>query len=178
MKKAILFTISTLISAMSFGQQIDFTTLQKATNGDVKGEYRTYVSKDGTIYNIGDKIKIGHPATNRTFSYINMGDGFFIPIQPLTSDFSGIDTEIIRIIVYGNKRMGFKVSFRTLGISSVANYSVDIENAIETGEIKRTGISSDEALSELKKSKDKLDLGLINQRQFDSLKTHYSKFIK
>jgi hypothetical protein len=36
-------------------------------------------------------------------------------------------------------------------------------------------MSSDEALSELKKAKDKLDLGLITQEEFNSIKTELSK---
>jgi hypothetical protein len=39
-------------------------------------------------------------------------------------------------------------------------------------------ISSDEALTELKRQKDKLDLGLISQAQFDSVKIELTKFIK
>jgi len=39
-------------------------------------------------------------------------------------------------------------------------------------------MSSDEALSELKRAKDKLELGLITQATYDSLKVEYSKYIK
>ena len=37
---------------------------------------------------------------------------------------------------------------------------------------------AEQALAELKKAKDKLDLGLITQQQFDSLKVVLSKIIK
>jgi len=49
---------------------------------------------------------------------------------------------------------------------------------LSAGEIKGFGKTSDEALSELKKAKDKLDLGLITQEQFDKLKAELSPFIK
>lgn len=39
-------------------------------------------------------------------------------------------------------------------------------------------MSSDEALAELKRQKDKLDLGIITQTQFDSSKIELTKFIK
>lgn len=39
-------------------------------------------------------------------------------------------------------------------------------------------MTSDEALSELKRAKDKLDLGLITQAEYDSLKVELSKYIK
>jgi phosphopantetheine adenylyltransferase len=58
------------------------------------------------------------------------------------------------------------------------SYRILLENAIETGEVKGLGMTSDEALSELKKCKDKLELGLITQEEFDSKKSELSKFIK
>ena len=39
-------------------------------------------------------------------------------------------------------------------------------------------MTSDEALSELKKAKDKLELGLINQEQFEEIKLELKKYIK
>jgi hypothetical protein len=43
---------------------------------------------------------------------------------------------------------------------------------------KSVDMTSDEALTELKRDKDKLDLGLITQEKYDSLKTELSKYIK
>jgi hypothetical protein len=39
-------------------------------------------------------------------------------------------------------------------------------------------MTSDDALAELKKAKDKLDLGLITQEDYDKLKAELSKYIK
>ena len=44
--------------------------------------------------------------------------------------------------------------------------------------IQNSVMSSDEALNELKKAKDKLDLGLITQEEYDKLKEELSKLIK
>lgn len=44
--------------------------------------------------------------------------------------------------------------------------------------IMNSEMSSDEALTELKRFKDKLDLGLITQEEFDKKKTELAKFIK
>jgi hypothetical protein len=78
----------------------------------------------------------------------------------------------------GSKRTGYSVTFRTKGATSISNYTIQFENALSTGEVKGFGKTSDEALSELKKAKDKLDLGLINQEEFDRLKSELSKYIK
>ena len=53
-----------------------------------------------------------------------------------------------------------------------------VEDAIANGELKSFGMTSDEALTELKKCKDKLDLGLMTQEEYNKKKTELSKLIK
>ena len=86
--------------------------------------------------------------------------------------------EIKKIRVTGTKRAGYKVSFQTKGMTGVDNYFVYIEDAILVGEIKSFGMTSDEALTELKKAKDKLELGIITQEQYDLKKAELTPFIK
>lgn len=167
-------TLMMSLCFVSFGQEVKHSELSTAT----KGEYTSYVASDGAVYKIGDRIKIGIPSSNKTFAFITEGDGFLIPITNLTVASSGQETEIKKIWVGGNKRVGYSVSFRTKGLTGVSNYSIHFENALSTGEVKGFGKTSDEALSELKKAKDKLDLGLITQEEFDSLKLELSKYIK
>jgi hypothetical protein len=165
----LLLTIST-----SFSQQIKFSELDSAG----RGEFTSYIASDGAEYKIGERIKIGVPSSNKTFAFITEGDGFILPITPLLAASSGQETEIKKIWVVGNKRAGYSVSIRTKGITGLSNYTIQFENAVSTGEIKGKGKTSDEALAELKKAKDKLDLGLITQEEYDKLKAELSKFIK
>jgi hypothetical protein len=88
----------------------------------------------------------------------------------LLASSSGTETEIKRIFVVGNKRSGYSVSFRTKGITGLSNYTIQFENALSTGEVKGFGLSSDDALAQLKKAKDKLDLGLIPRKNMTSSK--------
>ena len=162
------------ISASLFGQEIKFADLATAQ----RGEFTSYVGSDGAVYKVGDRIKIGVPSSNKTFAFITQGDGLLTPITNLTASFSGNETEIKRIAVVGNKRAGYSVSFRTKGIIALSNYSIQFENALSTGEIKGFGLSSDDALAQLKKGKDKLDLGLITQEEYDKLKADLTKYIK
>jgi hypothetical protein len=67
---------------------------------------------------------------------------------------------------------------RSKGITGLSNYTITFENAVETGELKSFGKTSDEALAELKKAKDKLDLGLITQEDYDKIKADLVKYIK
>jgi hypothetical protein len=163
------------IFQFSFGQQVKFSELSKEPNG---GPFKSYIASDGAEYKIGDRIKIGIPSNNKTFSYIEEGDGIFLPITNLSTNYSGHETEIKRIWVSGNDRSGYFVKFRTKGDSGISNYTIMFEKALETGEVKGFGKSSDQALTELKKAKDKLDLGLITQDEFNKLRTDLGKFIK
>lgn len=168
---AFLFSIS--VSTL-FGQEIKYADLATAE----RGEYTSYVGSDGAIYKIGDRVKIGVPSSNKTFAFITEGDGFLLPITNLMANASGTETEIKRIIVVGNKRTGYSVAFRTKGFTGVSNYTIQFENALSTGEVKGFGLSSDDALAQLKKAKDKLDLGLITQDDYDKLKAELTKYIK
>ena len=158
----------------AIAQEIKYTDLSTTT----KGDYTSYVGSDGGVYKIGDRIKIGVPSSNKTFAYITEGDGILLPITNLVAAASGQETEIKKIWVVGSKRTGYYVAMRTKGMTGVSNYTIQFENALSTGEIKGYGMTSDEALAELKKAKDKLDLGLITQEDFDKLKTELSVYIK
>lgn len=156
-------------------QEIKFADLTTTTE---RGEYTSYVGSDGGVYNIGDRIKIGVPSSNKTFAFISQGDGLLMPIEPLLASASGTETEIKKIFVTGNKRTGFSVTMRTKGVTGLLNYTVQFENALSTGEIKGSGMTSDEALEALKKAKDKLDLGIITQEEYDKIKADLTPFIK
>ncbi len=166
--------MSTLFYLSSNAQEIKYADLATAE----RGEYTSYVGSDGGIYKIGDRIKIGVPSSNKTFAFIWMGDGILTPLQPLPAAQSGTETEIKKIFISGNKRTGYSVSMRTKGVIGLLNYTIQFENAMSTGEIKGTGMTSDEALAELKKVKDKLDLGLITQEEYDKKKAELTPFIK
>ena len=159
----------------SFSQEIKHAEVATVVKGQ---DYTSYIGSDGGIYKIGDKIKIGVPSSNKTFAFIHSGDGLLTPLVPLQANMSGTETEIKKIYTAGHKRTGFQVVLRTKGASALINYTIQFENALRTGEIKGFGKTSDEALSELKKAKDKLDLGLITQEEFDKQKAELSKYIK
>jgi len=172
--KLVITFFLTIAASTVVGQEIKFTELASAQ----RGEFTSYLGSDGAVYKIGDRIKIGVPSSNKTFAFITEGDGFIIPITNLYASSSGTETEIKKIFVIGNKRAGYSVSFRTKGLTGLSNYTIQFENALSTGEVKGFGFSSDDALAQLKKGKDKLDLGLITQEEFDKLKTELTKYIK
>jgi len=162
-----------LTSINSNAQEFKYSDLATTTKS---GDYESYLSKDGAVYKIGDRVKIGTPSTNKSFAFIIDEDG--TGRYQLNISASGKETAIKKIYVDGNKRTGYSVTLRTKGSTFMSNYMIDIENAIAAGEIKSFGMSSDEALNNLKRAKDKLDLGLISQEEYDSTKIVLKKYIK
>lgn len=143
-----------------------------------KGKFESYEAKDGAIYKVGDKIRIGVPSSNKTFAFISEGDGLLTTVTRASVDISGNEAEIKSITIYGNRRAGFSAVFRCKGLVGLGDgLSVEIEDAIANGEVKSFGMTSDEALAELKKAKDKLDLGLITEEEYEKVKAELIKFI-
>ncbi len=179
MKKRILnFVILIIFSGSLFSQELELKQNDLNAGKRPKGDFTSYESKDGSVYKLGDKITIGVPSSNKTFAFITEGDGILLPIKPLLARASGQQAEIKRIDILGTKRTGFYASLRCKGETGVSNYSIQLENAISVGEVKSFGMTSDEALAQLKKAKDKLDLELITQDEYDKIKKELVKYIK
>ncbi len=175
MKKLLFLTASLFIlNSFARAQEIKYSELPTVTK---RGKYTSYIAKDGFEYKVGDKVKIGFPSSNKTFAFIKEGDLLMIDLTPITVDVSGKEVEIKSIWTGGSKKTGFTVGLITKGMG-IGNYIIDIENAVESKELKSSVMSSDEALNALKKAKDKLDLGLITQAEYDKLKAELALIIK
>ena len=142
-----------------------------------KGTFTEYIAKDDSVYKEGDTIIVGKGSgMNGFFTFIqvmtNMGGAYML-------DPKGTNTKTIikSFPVNGNKKEGWKVWFVTKA-GQGNKYVFPFEDAIASGEIKSFGMTSDEALTELKKCKDKLDLELITQEEFNKKKVELSKYIK
>ncbi len=157
----------------AFAQECKYSEMKTVTE---RGKCTSYEGSDGYVYKPGDKIKLGVPSSNKTFAFIDLSSG--LSIEPLDAKSSGDEVEIKRIYIAGNQRTGYYASFETKGMTVFHHYFIKAEKALETGELKANGISSDAALSELKKAKDKLDLGLMTQEDYDKKKEELGKFIK
>lgn len=181
MKKVqlIMMGLFTLVTMLSFGQT---PTVDDVLNKRVKGDLEAIQLDNGAVLNIGDTIIIGMATGNGRYNFVTQNsictstvtciDGYY-SMGPTAGGSKVIIKDIKarnkRVVVLATHAQGFVYGTRILSISS----------AIESGEIKISGfMSSDEALSELKKAKDKLDLGLITQEEFDKKKEELSKFIK
>ena len=172
----LILLLAVLFSTKIFSQTISYDDLQKG-GFEFKNGYTSYIAKDKHTYKVGDTLKLGTPSDKNTFKHCTQMTIAGEQIV-MNSRYSGSNAIIKKIRITGTKRSGFRINLQTKGNTALDNYFIDFENAVETGEVKSFGYSSDEALTELKKAKDKLELGLITQEEFDKLKEELSKFIK
>ena len=179
MKQLMMIALMMCSTLVSFGQSSDTLRYSDiSTENKPRGSYSYYLSKDGSVYSVGDKIQFGTPSgINGTFVIIQKMD-IAGNVYVVGSEVINTSAEIKKIRVGGTKRSGFKATFQTKGLTGIDNYFLFIEDGITTGEVKSTVMTSDQALTELKKCKDKLDLGLITQDEFNSKKSELSKLIK
>ena len=159
-----------VLSATS--QTLKYNELTERTQCD------EYIGSDGILYKVGDTLKIGIPSGLRLFTFIQnitvMGQIYFAD-----AGFSNTEVVIKKIRIVGSSRTGYKASFQTKA-TVVSNFFIDFESALQSGELigKKGTISSADAINELKKHKEKLDLGLITQEEYDKKKVELTKFIK
>lgn len=156
---------------------------------------------DGTVLKVGDKMRLGVPSgTNQssnvstglagstnnktnTFSFImlgRMGTAVMSGITYLPDGYKGREVTIENIKMYKSNKKDRPSTGSIIFQNPGMDISVlDLKSALEFGEVinLKARMTSDQALAELKKAKDKLDLGLITQAKFDSLRNVLSKYI-
>lgn len=207
MKKYFLL-VMLISSFTGYSQEQDTLFMSKLMDKDWTADFSAQTQfkfikfEDGSVLGIGDKMRYGVPSgtnqststntglfsssTSRTnnFTYImmgRMGAAMMGGITYLPENFKGRDAEIENIKLYKSKKEGkphgASIIFNNPGMDITV---LDLAFALQYGEIinPKAGMTSEQALAELKKAKDKLDLGLITQQQFDSLKVVLSKIIK
>lgn len=181
MKKTLLISFFLSFATLTFSQKkISHEDLKTSdVSAFAMSYFDEYVAIDGHTYKVDDTIKIGRPSSNKTFAFILSGDAIITPVVPASVTSAGHNTIIKKIYLSGTKRAGYRIYFKTKGFCGICPpYLINVEEAFATEELQSKGMTSDKALSELKKAKEKLDLGIITQDDFDKLKSELSKYIK
>jgi len=179
MKTTIKFLVISIVLLSGFQSQSQTLNYTDIKTECPSSRFAEYISKDGASYKKGDTITLGKGSgTNGSFLYIQ-GKNAYAEIYNLDANMYNTKAIIKEFLINGNKKEGFKVGIKTKG-SFIQNQLIvnSVEDAIANGELKAFGMTSDEALTELKKCKDKLDLGLITQEEYAKKKTELSKYIK
>lgn len=172
MRKILVLFSMMIISLSSICQTLKYNELTERTECEV------YIGSDGIQYKVGDTLKIGMPSGLRTFAFVQSVD-FMGTITYAAAAFANTEVVIKKIRISGSSRTGYKANFQTKA-TAVSNFFIDFESALKSSELigKKGSISSTEAINELKKAKEKLDLGLITQEEYDKKKSELIKFIK
>ena len=179
MKKILLFVVLALLNANAFSQTLTLEMLEKSTDpkNELLKEYEAYTASDGHTYKVGDEITTGVPSSNKTFAYLMTELGMVSGNPLLTAAWSGYKMQIKKISIDRSKKRGATVSMRC-NLAGIGGVLVKFESALTTGEIVGLGMGRDKALEEIKKAKEMLELELITQTEFDSIKTECMKYIK
>src|SRR6186713_1332839 len=100
--KTLLFL---LLSVTAFSQDLTYQSvgaLQRIPYDD----FQSYTTKNGEVFKIGDRIKIGQPSNGLYFNHIDTGDGVMTAMEPAGRSAAGQEIEIKRISVTGSKKFG------------------------------------------------------------------------
>ena len=174
MEKLIYTSLIFLITFSFNAQTLNYSDLNSGTKP--KGKFQSYTTKNGEIFNVGDEIEIGIPSgATGNYIYITEMDAMGT-IYKVKEGIVGKKSEIKKINARKNNKE-FKAVFASVS-TGVSKYYYFIEDAIKSGEIKSSIMSSDEALEKLKKAKDKLDLEVISKAEYEKIKAELVKFIK
>jgi hypothetical protein len=148
-------------------------TYDDVVSKKIKGKIATYVTQSGESFRVGDTITLGTPFGGNEFTFINQNA--VVQAYPLEVRATGSRVRIKSMNAITKK---LQVMCTHADGYTYQTFIIDFEKALQNGEVKSNQMSSDEALQELKKCKDKLDLGLITQEQFEAKKAELAKFIK
>ena len=159
-----------------FAQDIKYSDLIDINiKKNVLKVYYSYLSKDGLYFKAGDTIQVGFPSSDQSFAFISYKSS---GEEPIKKSESGIKIIVVDFLISGSKKTGYQAIAVCKTGFFMSKYYIRMENAIEKNEIKTSLLSSDEALTKLKKAKEKLDLGVMTQEEFDKLKLELMKYIK
>lgn len=183
------------LAASCFGQSITFAqaeNLEYAKLLSNNTEFQSYQSQDGSLIKIGDTLMIGVPSTkSNSFSHIYMGKvtlGSALFVTPVAL---GMTYQKEKVVVDKITCMHAKMSKNSplkisVFVSNSAYASIaknrtilDYEKAFVIGEIinPKAMLTREQAIAKLKETKDLLDLGMINQSKFDSVKNELTPII-
>lgn len=162
-----------LIPAVAIGQVAKYG---EVTEG---GKYEAYIAQDGTEYKVGDVVKIG-PAQggNRTYTYVNQYLGLFSGSQPCSATLCVWREFKIDSFKAGGRGQNFRMwAMLEPSQGGFGTLTVNFEAALQSGEMIGRGYTSDQALAELRRWKDKLDLGLVTTAEYEAKKAELAPYI-
>ena len=179
--KYILFACMVVVTNQAFTQTLTYEQVTHSDNpkNELLKKYEAYTASDGYTYKVGENLTVGMPSSNKTCAFLLSELMLATDEGPygLDAKWSGNLMSIRSIKVDRNKKRGASVIMRCY-LAGIGGVLVKFEQALASGEIVGLGITSDQALEKIKKAKNMLELELITQQEYDSIKVEYMPFIK
>lgn len=165
-------------------------------------KFKSIKFEDGSVLHIGDMMAFGRPSSYNqsyrqsndifgntgqsvnNFSYIMLGrmiDVIVTGIKYLPETFKGKNAEIVEIKFIKNTKKAIIGDVILIFQNPWMDITVlNLDAALKFGELinPKAAITSDQALAELQKAKIKLDLGVITQEEYETIKKDLMKIIK
>jgi hypothetical protein len=143
-----------------------------------------YTASNKIVLKIDDKLRINRPEG---------GSKIFVSIQNkptvmnmlssssfnanVDTSMSNTEITIKSLYVNGTRKLGYRMMAELATCGTCNNLLVDVELAMVSKEIRTNGVTREEAITKLKESKDLLDLGIVNQEDYDKLKAELTPII-
>jgi len=141
-------------------------------SGNAQEKLNEYKASNGITYKIGDNVTLGRGSgTQGTFVYLKIGGWMAGGSTQIGSAYSGLNVDIKKI-----KKLKYKGAEKvmfTVGGGNIVNYSLDIESAISSCEVKDCNNQSSSVITEtdkydkLKKLKQLLDDGTLTNEEYE-----------
>ncbi|MBR0053840.1 MAG: SHOCT domain-containing protein [Bacteroidales bacterium] len=201
--KKILVLVLFACCIFSYAQTVTYQDLREQRSAkDLTGkkggdDIKAYEASDGVIYKVGSTITYGYPTSGKYYLYFKDVTGSWV--NALTDDGETTSGRA------ANQEVAERVENRAGGVATIKRIQcvpvdpfnkltcgckiylvlnrgglacTNFEEAIAVGEIQTQMKSSDAALQELKKWKEKLDLQIITQEEYDAKKAELMKYIE
>ncbi|MDQ1090197.1 MULTISPECIES: SHOCT domain-containing protein [unclassified Siphonobacter] len=182
MKHLSLFTLLFFVFTMTYAQERpDYDNLKKAEIEQHLSK-EGFISKTGWVLKEGEEITLGNGTMpNKFFAFIYETPAYqhSDERERLTSFSNGKKAKVKSLLVRGSKRTGYQVIAR-IGIGTLTNYWVELDNAIEAGEVTlpepyashlQTPVAKPFSVAdEIRKFKELMDEGVLTKEEFETQK--------
>lgn len=180
----------TVMDSLDYSQSQDIDHASMFPNGTT---FARYIASDGSEIKVGDVLIFGKPSTNTNlytylyFGRVTIGKALFSTPSPLAGNMQTEKVVVEKIMSYHTKMsrkstVGIVIHAMNPNSPKISNGRsiMDYEKAISLGEVTnpKKGMTREAAIAKLKEAKDLLDLEIITQDQYNTLKEELTPLIR
>jgi len=169
-----LFAFSMLLNGSLHAKTYEVVTFDEIQEIK-KGKTKSYITSKGETFSVGQTIKLGFAFRNEQYDYIIQSPLGGMAVYPLSNIAAGSEVKIKKIS--WRKKLTRVMTTKPDGMVYTLAI-INLEGALQAGEIISSIISRKEAIEKLKEAKDLLDLDLMTKDEYNSLKIELTPIIR